>query len=96
MKKILLLICVLTIPALLYLNVWQAFRYRTVETEIDLLTNTQQEWIEKNKNIIIGIEALGAPSRIYGLASEMESLDEGNSPGSIRIEMGSRNGGDNG
>jgi hypothetical protein len=96
MKKKLLLLAILTIPALLYLNVSQALRYRVVETEIQLLTSKQQEWIEKNKKIIIGIEALGAPSRIYGLASEIEGLQQSSSPESIRVEIDSDNGGDRG
>ena len=87
MRRKVLLLVILTVPALLYLNAWQAMRYRVVETEIDLLEDKQQEWIEKNKKIIIGIEALSAPARIYGLASEMENLKQGKSPAGIRVEM---------
>lgn len=87
MKRKLLLLVILTVPALLYLNAWQAMRYRVVETEINLLEEKQQEWIEKNKKIIIGIEALSAPARINGLASEMETIKQSDSPAGIRIEM---------
>ena len=87
MRRKVLLLLILTVPALLYLNAWQAMRYRVVETEIDLLEDKQQEWIEKNKKILIGIEALSAPARIYGLASEMENLKQSESPAGIRIEM---------
>ncbi len=96
MKKKLLLLLVLTIPGLLYLNVSQAHTYRALETEIDLLERKQQEWIEKNKKIIVGIEALGAPSRIYGLASEIEGLQQNDFPVSIRIQIGSKKGEDRG
>ena len=95
-KRKLLLLIIVTIPALLYLNVSQALRYRVVETEIELLISNQQEWIEKNKKIIVGIEALGAPSRIFGLASEIEGLQQGGSPVTIRVQMDDAKGEDRG
>lgn len=96
MKKKLLLLLLVSIPGLLYLNVSQAYRYRAIETEIELLERKQQEWIENNKKIIVGIEALGAPSRVYGLASEIDGLQLDDSPARIRVEIENTKGGDRG
>ncbi len=96
MKKKLILLIILVVPVLLYLNVWQAFKYRVVETEIELLEDQQQKWIEKNKKIIIGIEVLGAPDRINTLAAEMDGLHKSNLPAAIRVKVGDKRGGDNG
>lgn len=95
MKKLILLV-VLAVPVLLYLNVWQAFRYRLVETEIELLEENQQDWIEKNKKIIVGIEVLGSPERIDNLASEIDGLGKTDLPVAIRVKVGESKGGDSG
>ena len=94
MKKKLLLLVVASVPALLYLNVWQAFRYRAVEVEIQQLEDTQRSWLEKNKKVIVGIEVLGAPMRIDELASEIDGLEKPKTPATFRIEIG--NGGGDG
>ena len=96
MKKKLILLIILTIPVLLYLNVWQAFRYRVVETEIELLEGQQQEWIEKNKKIIVGIEVLGAPERVDILAAEIGGLNRNNTPAAIRVKLDDSRGGNSG
>jgi hypothetical protein len=95
-KRRVILLIIFVIPVLLYLNVWQAFRYRVVETEIGLLEEQQQEWIEKNKKIIVGIEVLGAPSRVDTLAAEIEGLHRNNLPTAIRVKVGDSRGGNNG
>ena len=96
MKEKLILLIILAVPVLLYLNVWQAFRYRVVETEIELLEDQQREWIEKNKKIIVGIEVLGAPDRIDTLAAEIDGLHRSNLPAAIRIKVDDSRGGNNG
>jgi cytoskeletal protein RodZ len=95
-KRKLILLVIVSIPVLLYLNVWQAFRYRAVETEIELLEVKQQEWIEENKKAIIGIEVLSAPSRINGLTSEIDGLTRPEIPAAIRINIDNSKGGGNG
>ena len=96
MKKVAFLLLILSVPVLLYLNVWQAFRYRVVETEIELYQTNQQKWIEKNKNIIVGIEVLSAPSRINELAPDIEGLSRNPASAAIRIKVDNAQGGDNG
>ena len=96
MKRRVILMIILVIPVLLYLNVWQAFRYRVVETEIGLLEEQQQEWIEKNKKVIVGIEVLGAPSRVDTLAAEIDGLRRNDLPTAIRVKVDDSGGGTNG
>lgn len=87
MKKKAILLAAIIIPACFYLNVWQAFRYRIVENEIVSLEQEQRDWLEKNKKMIIGIEVLGAPSRIDGLAVEMEELIKPEVPRRVRVTV---------
>ena len=94
MKRKLLLLIVASVPAFLYLNVWQALRYKAVETEVERLEDTQRSWLEKNKKVIVGIEVLGAPMRIDGLAAEIEGLEKPVSTETFRIEI--NNGGGDG
>ncbi|MBT3274881.1 MAG: cell division protein FtsL [Spirochaetales bacterium] len=86
-KKRLLIFIVLSVPVLFYLNVWQAFRYEESEAETERLEIEQQTWLESNKKVIIGIEVLGSPARIDGIAREMDYLEKTESAGGIRIDI---------
>jgi cell division protein FtsL len=96
LKKLLLIAFVLTVPALFYLNVWQAFRYEVAENETKRLEIEQQTWLENNKKIIIGIEVLSSPARIDGIAREMEFLRKPEGANSIRIDIRADAGGGDG
>ena len=86
-KNTLLLAMVLSVPALLYLNVWQTIRYEVMDSQIEVLESEQQAWVEENKKIIIGIEVLSSPSRIDGLALETQGLGKYRELGDIRIDV---------
>ena len=89
MRKKLILLAALAVPACLYLNVWQAFRYRMVENHVEYREDQQQMWLESNKKVIIGIEVLGAPSRVDGLAADMDVLENPESTTVIRVVVDS-------
>lgn len=94
MKKKLVVLIAFAVPVCFYLNVWQAYRYRMVENDVIALEKEQQEWLEANKKVIVGIEVLGAPERIDTVASEIDGLENPGNPSVIRVELG--NGGGDG
>ena len=71
MKRWIVLILVIVIPAAAFLNVWQVFRYKQLENEIVRFEDRQQELLEKNRRLIAGMSVLQSPQRLDQLA-EME------------------------
>ena len=86
-KKKLILIMVLSVPAFLYVNVWQTIRYEMVDSQIEVLESEQHAWVEENKKIIIGIEVLSSPARIDAIAAETTDLKKGSELNDIRIDV---------
>ncbi|HUV09142.1 MAG TPA: septum formation initiator family protein [Spirochaetia bacterium] len=78
MKRFLIFVFLLSIPILLSLEVWQVFRYRSLESEVSALEEQQKEWLEKNKKILANISLFRSPERIERVALEdlgLESID---------------------
>lgn len=56
------------IPALLFLNIWQTYRYHSLEKELENLVVEQKVWLEKNKKNLTGIAVYDSPGRIAQIA----------------------------
>ena len=69
-KKFFLIVIVLVIPFLLIIQVWQVNRYNQLKDEVRALEKKQEEWIEKNKQVLTEIAALRSPERLEKLARE--------------------------
>ena len=76
MKKILPILAAALVPALIFLNVWQSFRYTRVREEIARLEALQKEWREANRRLIAGIAVYESPGRINALAEEELELEK--------------------
>ena len=68
MKKLVLFFMVFSIPVILFFNTWQNFRYRTLYSEVRKLEKQQEQWLENNKSLIVGIEIFKSPKRIERIA----------------------------
>ena len=64
MKRIALFFLVCTVPAMIFLNAWQVYRFQSALREIRELEAMQRSLIEENKKALIGVEILSSPSRI--------------------------------
>ncbi|MEW5815234.1 MAG: cell division protein FtsL [Spirochaetota bacterium] len=73
MKKIVFLF-LFTVPLLVFLNVWQTFRFMQIKNEVVFLGNEQREWLERNKRMIAGIAVLDSPARLDQLAGQYLGL----------------------
>ena len=69
LKRIIIVLIVMTIPLFLFLNAWQSFRYNDLYGEVKELERRQEELMEKNKALIVSIEIYKSPKRIDRLAS---------------------------
>lgn len=88
MKKLILIVLVVFVPVLLFMNVWQSFRYWEVEREIQELEQVQIEVFQKNKLAVAGIGYLHSPFMIDEVARDSLGLEK-SEPGQaihVRIE----------
>ena len=92
----LLLAMVCTVPALLFLNAWQAFRYEMVEAEVTRLEEHQRVLLERNKKLLIGVEVLSAPLRIESIAAADDALTRRIDRGEVHVRVTAAPGGDGG
>jgi cell division protein FtsL len=91
MKKRIILLLLCTIPALVFLNVWEVFRFEELKSTVQSLEEEQEEWLEKNKRMITGIAVLNSPARIEMLAEEELELEKTGVGDIIRILLPGRN-----
>lgn len=75
-RRLLLYVCVISIPLLLGLNAWQTSRYTQLEQELHELENKQDEWLDSNKRLIAGIAVLSSTERIEYVAQEDLKLEK--------------------
>ena len=94
MKKRLVLVLVLIIPAMLFASVWQSYRYDRLTAEVRELEQAQKEIFEKNKKHVMGIEFLKSPFRINKIAEEELELEKIDPDRIIRIDLVPEEGGD--
>ncbi len=74
MKKAILLILTLSVPAMFFLVSHQVYRYQLLEREVAELREEQIELFEGNKRMIANIAILSSPKRITRLARESLKL----------------------
>lgn len=75
MKRSLVVLLVISVPVLLFANVFQAYRYGRLEREVRALELEQLELIEENRRAILAISVLTSPARVGELAREALELE---------------------
>jgi len=75
LKKIVLLLLALSVPALLSVEVWQVYRYRRLQDEVGELEVEQKRWLEENKKVLANISLFRSPERIQKLAEQALGLE---------------------
>ena len=90
MKKRSLIIaisCALFTTALLFMNIWQSFRFNQVVRSIVQLEKEQKEMLELNKRLIAGTAVLSSPGRIDQIAKDELGLEKRKPSDIIQIEL---------
>ncbi len=88
MSRRIVLLLIVAIPVLLFVNVFQAYRYSQIEQEIDRLQNEQRALIEENKRANLAISVLSSPQRIGPLAENELGLNRVDGSDIVRMRVG--------
>ena len=75
---------------LFFVNVWQSFRYSTVERQVAKMEAEQMDVFEENKRLIAGIALLESPERLQRIATEQLELEGPYSKAPILIRLARR------
>ncbi|MCP5514638.1 MAG: hypothetical protein H7A26_04150 [Spirochaetales bacterium] len=73
-KTVLAALAVITVPVLLFLNVWQGFRYERMNAEIRNYEYEQKEWFEENKRMLAALSVYSSPARVKKIVDEDSEL----------------------
>ncbi|MDR2702186.1 MAG: septum formation initiator family protein [Spirochaetaceae bacterium] len=92
-RRILLYVMVLAVPAFLGFTAWQSARYADLERELFRMEKTQEEWVEANKRLIAGITILSSPDRIERIARDDLGLHKKRPEDVLQISISDLNGG---
>ena len=71
MKRFLALLIILSLPAGIFVSVFQYYSYTFLQDEIVQLEEEQEERIEKNKRAVAGIAVYNSPQRIGKLVPDL-------------------------
>ncbi|TVR03445.1 MAG: cell division protein FtsL [Spirochaetaceae bacterium] len=74
MNRLVVLAIALSIPLLLLLNSWQAYRYEALTRETVRLERHQHDVIEEQKRAIATLSVLRSPSRVRDIARNQLDL----------------------
>ncbi|MDC7228553.1 MAG: cell division protein FtsL [Spirochaetales bacterium] len=88
LKRLFIASLILLIPALLFISVWQSYRYDMLSREVAELEQQQKDLFEQNKKIVMGIEFLKSPFRINKIADEDLELKKIEPDKILRIDLG--------
>ena len=75
MNRLVVLLIALSMPMLLLLNSWQAYRYEALTRETVRLERHQHDVIEEQKRAIAALSVLRSPARVRDIAREQLDLE---------------------
>jgi hypothetical protein len=70
-----LMIGAVTVPLILFANVWQVFRHDRYIEKLTELERDEEELLERNRRIISAIEVYDSPARVSRIAGETLGLE---------------------
>ena len=70
MKRAVGVALVAAVSLLLFLNIWQGYRYEQMKREVARLEEHQRAQLEENRRLLASIAVLGSPARIEKIARE--------------------------
>jgi len=86
-KRLFLLVMAATIPALLFVNVWQGVRYTRLKAAVRQLEDEQTAWYERNKNLLAAIGIHSSPRRLEALAERDRDARKAGPEDTVRVEV---------
>lgn len=92
MNKRLGLLLIASIPAFVFINIYQTYSYQSLQQSVATLETQQKNWLEHNKRIIAGIAVLSSPQRIDQIAKDKLGLKQQTLGPTLRIRVPARSG----
>ncbi len=86
-KKLLCIAISLSVPLLLFVNVWQSQKYMLEYFEIKDLITTQDRLVVGNKDLVNRVAELESPTRVVDIVDENMSLDKIAGGDIVRIQV---------
>lgn len=74
-KKVFMFLAAIIIPSLLFINAWQAFRFRDFRKDIRSFEKEQESWVESNRRLISAVTVYSSPGRVSKVARGKLSLE---------------------
>jgi cell division protein FtsL len=87
LKKVILICIALSIPLFLSVQVWVVLRYQELKEQVSKLEAEQEEWLEKNKNLLSEISAYRSPQRLEQEATAKLGLSSLKPEQIMKIEL---------
>ncbi len=88
MKRITLVLIVLSIPAMLFVAAGQGARYYAVSVELRRLEAVQADWVEQNRRLLADIAVAKSRSRVDAAMAEAEGYRMVSPKTTLRIRVG--------
>jgi len=85
--RALLLIGAASVPALLFMNVWQGVRYTRLRDEVHRLEEEQIAWYERNKNLLAAIGIYSSPKRLEAVAAQDPGTRKAAPKEAVRVQV---------
>jgi len=76
MRRLWFSLMLISVPLLIFLQVFQGYRYTIALEKMDSLEAMQLEKLEKNRKVLAGIAVYDAPARIYRVAQDLLKLEK--------------------
>jgi len=73
--------------SLIFLNVWQSYRYEESLQVMRAMELRQEEWVEKNRRAMAAESLLESPSRLDALAEEELGLQKADAGDMMHIQL---------
>ncbi len=89
MKRVLALVAALAIPALLFLNAWQGYKYSALTRDVSVLEKRQRDLLEQNMAVVSRIAYERSPQRVESRAEEQLNLEKIDPSRVTRVVIGS-------
>ncbi|MDA3849899.1 MAG: hypothetical protein PF447_01365 [Spirochaetaceae bacterium] len=86
MKPHILVFFVLLV-SLLFLNVWQSYRYGETLRVLRIMEDQQLDWVERNRRVLAAIAMLDTPERLDSLAQDELGLHQAESQEMMFIQL---------
>ena len=96
MRRTFRLLLIITIPAFVFVNIYQTYRYQTAGQTVTLLENHEKSWLEQNKRLIAGIAVLSSPARIAQIATSKLGLKQQGLEPTLRVTAPPQSGSNDG